>query len=91
MKDLPVYGDGPCLADAVAAVLRLAVDLRVEVHVVQDDRVRTRQVQALQQTSAHVSMSSAPKGAAQETSHVGYLGPREAPSFARVDLGDSVQ
>ena len=40
-------GDGTGLAQAVAAVLGLAVDLGVEVHVVQDDGVRPRQVQAL--------------------------------------------
>jgi len=40
-------GDGPRLADAVRAVLRLPVDLRVEVDVVQDHRVRPYQIQPL--------------------------------------------
>lgn len=39
--------DGAFLAQAVASVLCLAIDLGIEVHVVQDDSVSARQVQPL--------------------------------------------
>lgn len=42
-----IDSDSALLAEAVAAVLGLAVDLGVEVHIVQDDRVRPRQIQPL--------------------------------------------
>jgi hypothetical protein len=42
-----VDSDGAFLAQTMASVLSLAIDLGIEVHVVQDDRVSARQVQPL--------------------------------------------
>ena len=42
-----VDGDSAFLPKAVAAVLSLAVDLGIEVHVMQDHRVSARQIQPL--------------------------------------------
>ena len=42
-----VHNDCPLLPQAVTPVLRLAVDLRVEIHIMQDDCVGSRQIQAL--------------------------------------------
>lgn len=42
-----VHNDCPLLPQAVTPVLRLAVNLRVEIHIMQDDCVGSNQIQAL--------------------------------------------
>lgn len=40
----PVYGYRPCLANSMTTIFSLTVNLRIEIHVMDDDSIGTSQV-----------------------------------------------